>query len=251
MDHNRQPLSEWKFPLDREKKARNLFRIQQEVRNKRIRKRPSFTENVINQLRFQSWQHWVLQGGVLLAALLLVLLLRKYNISATRSITACSVFLVFAGNICFSSIARLFSRHMAELEKTLYLDLKQMVCIQMMEGGFTDLAALTLLTVFMGSGWENGTVAYLLYLLVPFLWSDIFYLHMLARFRSIFSGFRQLSSGILCGIPALFPAFLKDAYTAEYLPVWGVLSAGGFLLLAAEIYHIFKNIEGGEAICLN
>ncbi len=250
-EQKRSLQADWKFPLDAARKNFSLSIIRQEIQRKHIRNRPPFAENVLNQLRFQTWQHWAVQGSILLMAVLLVFLLDKNKISGIPSIATCSVFFVFAGNACFSSTVRLFSWHMAELEKTLYLDLKQMVCIQMMEGGIISLAALALLTGFLGEGSENGITAFLLYLLVPFLWSDILYLHMLTHFRSIFSGFRQLASGILCGILALFPAFFEDAYTAEYVPAWGILSAAGLLFLSAEVCMLFQKIETGENICLD
>lgn len=239
----------WRFPLNEQKKASSLFLIRQEIQQKRIQRRPTFAENVWNQLRFHSWKHWAMQGALLLAAMLLAFWFYKSGDNGADSIAACSVFLVFAGNICLSSVAQLFSYHMAELEKTLYLDLKQMVCIRMLEAGILDLAILALLTGFLAGA--HRTFAYFLYLLVPFLWSDVLYLHMLARFRSIFSGFWQLSAGLLCAVLAVFPAFWEDAYSVGHLPAWGLLCAAGCLMLAAEIHAIFTNIEGGDNICLN
>lgn len=243
------PLAEWKFPLDGRAKNERLSAIRRAVQQKRIQKRPSFMESVWNQFRFQTWQHWVAQGGVLLLAMYLVFWFGNVETGGQSSIAACSVFLVFAGNICLSSVAHLFSWHMAELEKTLYMDLKQMVCIRMLEAGLMDLLVLALLTGFLGCKSENGIFAYLLYLLVPFLWSDAFYLHMLTHFRSTFSGFRELSLSMPCGILALFPAFWEDAYKLEYVPTWGSLSLLGFFVLAMEIYCILGKIDAGDGIC--
>lgn len=251
MDIKKDSKLEWKFSLDEKRKADSLLTIQYEVHKKRIRRHPSFAENVWNQLRFQSWKHWVMLGGVLLAAFLMVFVFGRNGVHGVDSIAACSVFVVFAGNIGLSSVARLFSRHMAELEKTLYLDLKQMVCIQMMEAGIVDMLVLGFLTGCIGREHEAGIFACLLYMLVPFLWSDVLYLHMLTWFRSIFSGFWQLSAGVLCAGLALFPAFFADAYEPEYVPVWGLCAVAGVLLLFGEICRILGKIEGGESLCLN
>ena len=239
----------WRFPIDESRKSQSMLRIQQAVQQKCIHRHLSFAEKAWNQLRFQTWQHWTTHGGMLLAAMLLVVWFYEKNMNGLDSIAACSVFLVFSGNICLSSVAHLFSRHMAELEKTLYLDLKQMVCIGMLEAGAFDLLVLGILTGCMGNRSGHGILAYLLYLLVPFLWSEIFYLHMLSHVRSIFSGFRQLCIGTLCGALALFPIFWKNAYLPEYVPAWGILSAAGVLLLTAEIYGIFKKIDSGDGLC--
>lgn len=245
------PESRWKFPLDKARKNAGLALIQKEVQLTCIRRHPSFAENVRNQLRFQTWQQWMMQGSVLLAAMLLVLFADSRKTGGFPDIAAVSVFLVFAGNICFSGVGYLFSYHMAELEKTLYLDLKQMVCIQMLEGGIIDLAVLILFTAFLGRGCETGITAYFLYLLVPFLWSDILYLAMLTHLRSVFTGLKQFASGMLCAALSLLPAFSQDAYEEKYIAAWALLSVAGFLFLAAEIYQMFQKIERGENICLN
>lgn len=238
-----------RFPPDEARKAESLRIIQQAVLQKRIQRRPSFAENVWHQLRFQTWRHWTTQGGVLLFALLFVLRMQRLRPAPADSIAACSVFLVFAGNICLSSVARLFSRHMAELEKTLYLDLKQMVCIHMLEAGVFDLLVLGILAGFSGSRSDTGIFAYVLYLLVPFSWSEIFYLFMLTHARSAVSSFRQLSAALFCGILALFPSFWKNAYLPETIPVWGLLSAAGLCFLAIEIRSVFGSIDAGDHLC--
>ena len=113
----------YKFPLDEAKKAESLSAIRIEAARKRIRHYPAFGEQLWNQIRFHSWKHWILQGVLLLAAILLVLILRRQHTDDTETLAACSVFLVVAGNILLSHVANLFSWHMAELEQTLYLNL--------------------------------------------------------------------------------------------------------------------------------
>lgn len=237
---------QWRFPLNEDRKAGSLQIIRQAANQKRIQHRPSFAENVWIQIRFQTWQHWAVQGGVLFLTMLLILWFYNRQRTDTDSIAFCSVFLVFAANTCLSSLLHLFSSHMAELEKTLYLDLKQMVCIRMLEAGIFDLIVLGLLTGFLSRSPKTSILSCLLYLLVPFLWSEFFYLHMLTHLRAVFSGFRQISVSVLCGIAALFPLFWKDVYLPEYLIIWRILTAAGALLLAAEICRMFEKINTGE-----
>ncbi|GAA0254411.1 hypothetical protein MCI89_13655 [Muricomes sp. OA1] len=241
----------WRFPLDVKRKKESLGKIGQAVEKKQIRKYPSLAANIRSQFKFQSWKYWALQGGILVAAMALVLYLSRVEADGEGAISVCAVFLVFAGNIGLSGLGRLFSRNMAELEQTLYLNLKQMVCIQMLFGGAADLLVLGMIVGIAGGQNEAGAGACLLYMLVPFLWSDLLYLYMLTAFRSIWPGFWQVSAGLIGGLLALIPVFLKDAYKAVYLPVWGVLAAAGCLLLAAEILYMLEKIERGEGLCLN
>ena len=177
--------------------------------------------------------------------------LNQNKIAGSDSIAVCSVFLVFAGNICFSGVARLFSWHMAELEQTLYLSLKQMVCIRMLEAGIADFAILSLFLILTGDGNPGEVLASLTYMLVPFLWSDTLYLHMLVRLRNTSSGFRSFALGLLCGILALFPLLWDSAYQPGYFIIWQILAAAGLLMCIAQICRLLGSIENGDNICLN
>ncbi len=240
----------YRFLLDERKKAQCLSAVRLEASRKRIRHAPAFRELIWDQLRFHSWKHWVLQGALLLAAMLLSLILRRRQADDFHTLAACSVFLVFAGNICLSHVGNLFSFHMAELEQTLYLNLKQMVCIRMLEAGIADLALLALfLATTGGSPSKIGTS--LIYMLVPFLWSDVLYLHMLTSLRSTSSAFRSFALGLLCGALAIFPLYWEFLYQSEYLFLWQGLAAAGLFMLFAEINRLICRIEEGDSMCLN
>lgn len=240
----------YRFPLNESRKAQSLSLIRLEVSQKHIRHIPAFRELIWGQLRFYSWKHWVLQGALLLAAMLLSLTLHRQQTDNFKTLTSCSVFLVFAGNICLSNVGKLFSFHMAELEQTLYLNLKQMVCIRMLEAGIADLIILAVFLATTGkSPARPGTS--LIYMLAPFLWSDTLYLHMLTSLRSISSAFRSFALGLLCGALALFPLYWEFVYRIEYLFIWQGLTAAGLLTLIAEIYRLLCRIEDGDSMCLN
>lgn len=241
----------WRFPVNQLIKQRSLSVINQAVQQKKVRYSPSFFTCILHQLRFQSGGYWLLQGGMLFMALLLSAYLNKQGAEGSVSITACSLFIVFAGNICLSGVGRLFSWHMAELEQTLYLNLKQLVCIQMMVAGVIDFIALALIVILCGSRYDGGMGVYLLYLIVPFLWSDILYFHMLTAFRGGMRGYRQVSLGVICGIMAAFPALFEEAYHQAYLPMWGILAVLGAGTLVLEIRRLLGKIEGGAGLCLN
>ena len=88
-------------------------------------------------------------------------------------------------------------------------------------------------------------------MLVPFLWSDALYLHMLTSLRSSASSFRSLALGLLCGTLTLFPVLWENIYLPQYLIVWQILAAAGLFLLIAEIYRLLGRIETGDSICQN
>lgn len=132
------------------RKKESLGKIARLWKKSRSGKYPSLAANIRSQFKFQSWKYWALQGGILVAAMALVLYLSRVEADGEGAISVCAVFLVFAGNIGLSGLGRLFSRNMAELEQTLYLNLKQMVCIQMLFGGAADLLVLGMIVGIAG-----------------------------------------------------------------------------------------------------
>ncbi len=244
-------LSEWKFPIDEKKKAEGMAAIHREITAKKIRHYPTFLENVWIQVKFQPMNHWIAEGGLLLSAMALMLWLTRIGNREYGKLMICSVFIVFAGNIALSSIGRLFSWHMAELEQTLYLDLKQMVCIRMLEAGLFDLAVIGLFMSAAGGADQIEAGMYLIYMLVPFLWSDTLYLHMIGYFRNAAYGLKSFAAGMVCGILACFPLIWEEAYAFSHRPIWFFMAAAGMVLFICEIRRILGKIEGGDSVCLN
>ena len=241
------PTSQWRFPINEEKKSRSLAIIYQEASLKQIRYYPTFPEHIWNQMRFQPLTHWLTMGILLLSAMLLALWFRRKNSGNLEMLTVYSVFFVFAGNICLSQIARLFSCHMAELEQTLYLNLRQMVCIRMLEAGIANLVILTAILSITGETNPFGLGTSLIYMLAPFLWSNILYLHMLTCLRNTGSVFLSSALGLLCGAAALFPVLWEPAYRPEHLIIWKGLTIAGEFLLAAEIVNLLGKIDCEDA----
>lgn len=263
----------WRVGLDSSRKEEGLAEIALAVQKKKIRYYPSFVDCMLQQMKYQTLENRLLQGGILIMALALSVALRKFRVEDTTAIVLCSAFMAFAANICMCAVGSLFFRNMAELEQTLYFNLKQMVCIQILQAGMTDVLILALLTILCGGQNIAGAGAYLLYLLVPFLWSDILYLHMLTSLRGKGRGRRSgrhlegrsgrgmqsemqenmggVALGLVCGMAAVFPVFLGNVYEAAYLPVWGLAALAGFIALVMEIRRLLGKIEGGEGLCLS
>lgn len=242
---------EWEIPIDEKKKAEGMAVIHREVTEKKIRHYPSFPEHIWTQMWFRPKIYWMLEGGVLPLAMALLFWLTKNNVKADEMIRICSVFFVFAGNIALSSISCLFSFHMAELEQTLYLNLKQMVCIRMLEAGIFDLAVMGVFMSMAGGENQMETGMYMIYMLVPFLWSDVLYLHMLGFFRNAAYGLRNFASGFVCGILACFPVIWEDSYIFSYRRIWIFMAAAGTVLLIMEIRRMLGRIEEGDSVCLD
>lgn len=241
----------WRFPVDDEKRAASLEKIREAAKKQQIRHYPGFWECAASQLHFQSWTYWAMQAVFLTAGILLTQYMMARGADTESVCVTLSMFFVAGGNVALSGMGRIFSYHMAELEQTLYMDLKQMVCVQLALAGFIDLVMCSVLVVCAGKNLQIPTGSFLLYLLVPFLWSDIIYLHMLTVFRGGIRGYIQTVYGLAAAAAAMLPAFIGDAYEAASLPVWGLLLAAGVIMLVWELRRLLWKMNGGDLICLN
>lgn len=95
------------------------------------------------------------------------------------------------------------------------------------------------------------TGMYMIYMLVPFLWSDALYLHMLGFFRNTASGLKAFASGIVCGMLACFPIMWDEVYTFSYRRVWVLMAVFGTVFFICEICRMLGRIERGDSVCLN
>lgn len=243
--------ADWRFPVDERKKEDGLGQISLEIEQKKIRNYPSFWRGILEQMQFQTPGFWICQVLILAAALLFGIYLKGLGEGGLTAMTMVSVFTVIAGSVSINSLNRVFAWHMAELEQTLYLNLKQMVSMHLLLSGVIDLCFLSILIGLLGPSQSEGMGAFAVYLLVPFLWANVCWLQALTAWRGILRGYRQICLGLFCGLMALLPGFIPEVYASVYLPVWGGLFVAGFMGLAAALRRLFRKTEGGDMICLN
>lgn len=243
----------WRFPMDERKRKASLQKIREGAENQdiRISHYPGFLACAASQLRFQSRGYWGLQAVLAAGGICLIQYLSDAGVDGSGMCAALSSFLVLAGNLALGGLGRIFGFHMEELEQTLYLDMKQMIAIQMALAGVMDLVFISIL--FMGAGTQVKIPAgnFLLYILVPFLWSDAAYLHLLMIKRGRMQGYRQAAFSMTAALASLFPAFVGQAYESVFLPVWAGMLFLGILLLVWEIRRLFGKRKGEELVCLN
>lgn len=235
--------------IDQDKKKVNLAEIGRAAKQKKIRQYPSFARNMLVQLRYRPAAVWAAEGICLGAAFFLSMGVRR--MTGPQIFTACAVFLVLAGNLGLAGLGRLFSRNMAELEQTLYFNLKQMTAIQMVFGGVLDMLVFLVFVLILGPDGTERTAEFVLYLLVPFVWADAWALRVFTEIRGNSPGFRQMGIVLISVTAASAPLFVPDLYRQMFLPFWGGALAVGAVVLGLAVRRIFSVIEGREELCLN
>lgn len=233
-------------------RSQSLNTIKTAAAGKTFHRTPSFRELLCTQLQYISPSFWLLQGSFVV---LLIVILNQIDLTR-RNLTDylywISVLAAWMGTAVCSSLDRHFSRRMAELEQSCYLNITQMWTVKMILSGCMDIIMLVFCCgkIALDTALPFGQVC--VYVLVPFVLSNLYCLFMLTalRFGRLRYGLPILafSAGVgavlLTKLPPIF-------YTLSFLWIWCILLAAGTILLFCQIKRINKKIWKGEMLCWN
>lgn len=245
----------WKKALDLkpdpQEKQIALLAIQDAIEAKRIRNIPSPAELIQIQLQYITPSFWALQGGLLLLLILLLHRLPGQNAELTDYLWWSSIAAAWMGVLSNGVLGRHFSCRMAELEQSCYMNLSQMWTIRMTLTTGVDIGILTVFSGGIAARTETffGRVA--MYLLVPFLLSNVCCLLMISALRSGRRKYTLAALAVITALLAVSPCVVTEAYTTAYLWVWFCLLVLGAAVFAGQIKSCYGRMTRGEMICWN
>ena len=236
---------------DPERKSRSMVVLRRAVSEKRLPYKPSPLDLMGIQLQYISPGFWVLQGCLLLVVVFLLWHTSSIQGELVDYLWWGSVTAAWMGMLVCGDLGRHLSRGMAELEQSCYFNLPQMWTIKMILTGGADILIL---------GFCCGGIAYnthtpiwqvSVYLLVPFVLSNLCCLLLLTIFRGKKGHGTQLALAIVTAMAALGPSLTVWSYTWNFLWTWVMALAVGSALLAGQLRQCYKKISRGEILCWN
>ncbi|WP_343248428.1 hypothetical protein [Diplocloster hominis] len=239
------------YRTDPDKKEKALAGIREEVKGQVLRYQPGLPEIIAGQLQYLSAGYWILQG-ILLAVMLSVMYWMNRNVEdAMTYIAAGSAFAAFAGVIGVQELGRSMAYHMAELEQTFYLNMKQILALRMILFGGMDLLFLTALALVTHQGTEYGIGVMCIYLLVPFAASNIVYFATLTLAKNRRARYIQTGAAMLAVLFSMMPAMTQEAYRTAAVPVWLGILLIMLAVLGIQIRILLQKAVKGELLCWN
>lgn len=221
---------------------------------------PPWWELLTGQLRYISRAAWLGQGGFLAAAILLYGLFRNQEEQIRLCLIYGSMVAAGVGGVAVMELSKSIACHMAELEQSCYFNLGQIWSLRLILLGGADLCVLACLILGLWGRGSFGLAALGLYLLVPFVLSNLCYLFFLTLGRTL--GGRKSSSAMNGGmdswlqiVTVLFmcllaaaPSAFPRAYDRASLWIWAVVFLVGTALLAVEVKMLLlrASVSGKE-----
>ncbi len=231
-------------------KALSLEKIRADISRKKLRPSPRLWDLALIELQYITPAFWILQIVVIAAFIILAEKLSLTQSMLKDYVQPASVTAALLSATASCSLGRHFSRGMAELEQSCYFNLPQLWTIKMILAGSLDIFALTLCSCRIAQNTLSSFFQVCLYILVPFVFSNVCCLFFLTLLRGEKGRFGQLVIAFPAGAAAfattLFPPFF---YTAAFLWVWLVLLFMGFTLYLWQIRLIYNKMKRGDALC--
>ena len=236
---------------DPHRKKESLILIQSCINAKKIRNTPSLSELVWIQLQYITPVFWVCQGGLLLLLILFLYRLRGQRAELTDYLWWSSVAAAWMGVFSNGTLGRHFSNRMAELEQSCYINLSQMWTIRMILTSGVDICILTVFSGGIAARTDTFFGRIAMYLLVPFMLSNICCLLMISALRGSRGKYTLAALAVIMALLAMSPAVFPEAYTTAYLWVWFCLLVLGVAIFVGQIRSCYSRMTRGEMICWN
>lgn len=236
---------------DPERKSRSMDVLRQAVSEKRLLYKPSLLNLLGIQLQYISPGFWALQGGLLLVVVLLLWRTSSIHGGLVDYLWWGSVTAAWMGMLVCGDLGRHLSRGMAELEQSCYFNLPQMWTIKMVLTGGADILILGFCCGGIAYNTDTPVWQVSVYLLVPFVLSNLCCLLLLTLLRGKRGHGTLLALAIVIAMAASGPSLAVWSYTWNFLWTWVMTLAVGSVLLARQLRQCYKKISRGEILCWN
>ena len=233
------------------KKKESLILIQEHICTKKIRNTPSLSELIWIQVQYITPVFWTLQGGLLFLLILLLYRMPGQSAELTDYLWWSSIAAAWMGVMSNGVLGRHFSNRMAELEQSCYINLSQMWTIRMILTTGVDICILTVFSGGIAARTDTFFGRIAMYLLVPFMLSNICCLLMISALRGGRAKFTLAALAVLMALFAMSPSVFPEAYTTAYLWVWFCLLVSGAVIFVGQIRSCYSRMIRGEMICWN
>lgn len=239
-------FEEIQIKADEKKKACSLADIKKAVEDKRIYYHPSPIHILIGQIKFSAGYFMLLQC---ICGILMIIFI--YHMKASQNsiydyLAVLSAFAAFINVFMMVEVSRSFSYQMAETEQACYLNLKQLYTCKMICFGATELLLLSGFLIVLGKDMEVGIFRFGVYIMVPFLISNLIYLVVFTEFRRIKNEYIPYILAFLLGIAATVPARFPKIYESANFGIWIILLLTALIGLGYEGYRMVKGMEDRE-----
>lgn len=227
--------------------------VRKEADRMTVRPLAGWFELLVRQIRFLDGRIFLVQLLLLTGAVLFLKLAggREEAVEAELYFAWGSGLGMLLGIFVTAGYKRIVSAHLAELTESCFFHVRQNCMFSMLIYGGMDLGLLTVFLLFTGRNTQRGLLEIGLYLFVPFLVSNCFYLFLLLLGTGGKSGFLFGGGSMLFAVLFLALLTLPDIYEKAASSIWYVSGLVSIAVFAAEIKLFFNKVKEGDILCIS
>lgn len=236
---------------DPHKKNHSLTCIQGAIEAREIHSAPTPGQLLGIQLQYIPLLFWLVQGGLLMSLLLFLYKFTEQGMKLTDYLWWGSIMAAWMGVLSQGLLGKHFSHGMAELEQSCCINLSQMWTIRMILTTGVDIVILTVFSGGIALRTETFVGRIAVYLLTPFVLSNICCLSVISVLRGCRSRYALAVLAVVTALLAVSPSVFPEIYNAAWLWVWFCLLFLETAIFAGQIRRCYDRITRGEMICWN
>lgn len=237
-------------PVEKNRKQKTYHAMIKEMEKQKI---PMISEKMIlfHQIYYMDKLFFILYGVLICLGIIVVRAFQYTEMNQNEMIMICMAGSGILSITSISVIDRLFFGRMGELGECCYFNTKQCVAVWLVLSGVINMAMLLLMVGYLNYHWKAGLLQAVLYILTPYLLSDVAALGILSmktreKKLSLFGMsvvFLPISYGVIGSIPRVF--------LITSLWIWAMVFILSVLLVAIQIKRLLGKLEKGEILCTN
>ncbi|MDD3362008.1 MAG: hypothetical protein PHW34_10095 [Hespellia sp.] len=238
------------FPIQSGKKEQTFEKMSLELERQ---KHPVERINsiLINQFLYIDKSVLYVYGALICLEFIVVIGLQSMGIDTKMMISCC---MVWSGIFSVTSIIlidKLFFGRMAELGASCYFNTKQSVAAYMIAVEGINLIMLMVIALYVGAYWEISIIQLMIYLMTPFLLSNVAAFGILSTETGRNSPFLLFASGMFLSAIYMMVSVIPNVFVLSSIGIWGIICFIMIILFSFEVRYFFIKVEKGELLCMN
>lgn len=234
-----------------EMRKQETYNIMLEKMEKQRTPRMSKKNILLHQFWYMDKMFFVIYGVLICMGIISITILQYTGGKQNEMIIVCMVGAGILSMASISIIDKVFFGRMAELGECCYFNTKQCVAAWLVLSGMINIVLLLFVTGYLSYCQKVGLLQVGLYILTPYLISNIVALGILSIEK------REKGSSLFC-ISSVFVSIsyvvigsIPKALLATALWVWATAFVVSGLLFVIQIKKLLSKIEKGEILCTN
>lgn len=233
--------------FDMDKWQERLPDIETAIWEKQIGHRPGKADIFWTQLCYIEKSYWMAQFLILTFTVTIFALYNGGNnmwLDLKTMLAFISCVAAFAGMGGVLGLNRMFSYHMEELMSTFYFNIGQMASMRLVIYSAVDLLFLTVVIAGVTMGTRMSALIAAVYLLVPFLLSNLCYFTVFSLVKGKVKGAAFAAASVFSSIIGISVSGIPACYIYDKIMTIGAALFIAMMMLLAEIKYVLRN--GGD-----